>query len=369
MQGTGWRTVTAVDLTGAWYCTEEDVRDALDVSDSRRSTRRIRAACADATLWIDRFLNRHRGAFLPITETRYFPWPQGDYSRAYRLWLGDSTLADTPISVTSGGVAVEVGDLYAEPVNSGPPYDSLELLISTAGTFSTVSTHQRQVAVQGAWGYRLDTRPAGALAEALDSSEVEVDVTDSSVVGVGDVITVDSERMVVTDRGWLSTGQTVQTTALTASKNNVTVLVTDGTAVHVGERILIESERMLVLDIAGNTLTVDRAIDGSVLAAHATGTAIYAPRTLTVRRGALGTSSATHSTSAAITAHVVEAPVRQLAIAEAIEDVLQGSSGYARDVKAASSGAGEAIGVGLDGIRERVRCAYRRGAGSRKMAV
>lgn len=357
-------------MTGAWYCTREAVEDALESGGNRRSARRIDSALEDASRWIDRFLNRHRGAFLPITETRYFNWPQGDYSYAHRLWLGDSTLTAAPTAVTSGGVALDVADdLYAEPTASGPPYDYLELNIGSASTFTTSTTHQHQIAVTGTWGYRAETRPTGALAEALDDSETAVDVSDSSLVGVGSVLIAGSERMVVTDKAWLATGQTVITSALTASPSNQTILVTDGTAIHVDEKILIESERMRVLDVAGNTITVQRAIDGSTLATHATTTTIYAPRTLTVRRGALGSAATSHSSSDALTTHVIEGPIAQLALAEAIEDVLQGAAGYARDVKQPSGGASTALGVGIDGIRNRVRCAYRRGPGYRKMAV
>lgn len=366
--------MTTVDLTGAWYCTEERVRDALEANQTRRSSARIRAALEDSSRWIDRHVNRARGTFLPILETRYFAWPQDDYSRSYRLYLGENTLTASPTAVTSGGSAIDVVDLYAEPATAGPPYDSLELNIAASSTFTTGGTHQRQIAVTGLWGYRADSRVAGALAEALDASETAVDVTDSSLVGVGSVLKVDSERMIVTDKAWLTTGQTVITSALTASKNNQTVLVTDGTAVHVDERLLIDSERMVVLDVAGNTLTVERAVDGSTLATHATSTVIYAPRTLTVVRGALGTEADLHSSSAALTEHVIEGPVSQLALAESIEDVMQAVSTYSRETKSstggtASSGRGQMIGAGLDGIRERVRCAYRRGAGARKMAV
>lgn len=365
--------MTAVDLTGAWYATVEDVQNELESAGQRRSVVSIRRALADATRWIDRMTNRHRGAFLPIAETRYFGWPQGDYSRGYRLYLGDNTLTARPTSVTSGGVAIAIGDVYAEPIDAGPPYDRLELNIGSTETYSTLATHQRQIAVacdvDAPWGYRADSRPAGALAEALDSSETAMDVTDSTVVGIGDVLRCGDERMIVTDKAWLATGQTVITTALTASKNNVTVLVTDGTAIRTGERLLIDSERMLVTDIAGNTLTVERAIEGSVLAAHATTTAIYAPRTLTVTRGALGAVNASHSDGAALTAHVIEGPVRQLCVAEAIEDVMQGRSGYAREVKSGKDGAGQDIGVGIDGIRRRVIRAYRRGPAERKTAI
>jgi hypothetical protein len=120
----------------------------------------------------------------------------------------------------------------------------------------------------------------------------------------------------------------------------------------------LDSERMLIVDIAGNNLTVKRAWDGTVLAAH-TGSSIYAPRTLTVTRGALGTTAAIHTTAAAITCHVVPGLVRELCIAEATNLLLQGASGYARTI-----GAGdytkESSGTGLANLRDQVYAAYGR---------
>jgi hypothetical protein len=128
-----------------------------------------------------------------------------------------------------------------------------------------------------------------------------------------------------------------------------------------GETILIDGERMRVDDIAGNTLVVTRAWDGSTIAAHSVGATIYAPRTLTVERGALGTTAATHSSSAAVYRWDAPGPVRQLCVAEAITSLLQGRSGYAR-----TAGTGEnereATGRGLSELRERVYLSHGRKA-------
>ena len=82
---------------------------------------------------------------------------------------------------------------------------------------------------------------------------------------------------------------------MTAQQNNVTISAS-GSGFNVGEVILVDSERMLIVDIAGNYLTVKRAWDGSVLAIHSTGADIYTLRLLTVTRGALGTTAGTHDT-------------------------------------------------------------------------
>jgi hypothetical protein len=86
---------------------------------------------------------------------------------------------------------------------------------------------------------------------------------------------------------------------------------------------------MLIVDITGNTITVKRAWDGTVLATHASAAHIYVFRTLTVARGQLGTPAATHLISAGASIHRVPTLVRDLAIAEASNRVHQEIGGYA----------------------------------------
>jgi hypothetical protein len=128
--------------------------------------------------------------------------------------------------------------------------------------------------------------------------------------------------------------------------------VTAGT-ITVGETLLVDSERMLVVDVAGTTLTVKRAWDGTVLAAHTSGADLYAPRTVTVTRGALGSTAATHTISTALTRHVVPGPVRELSVAETVNLLLQRQSGYARTVGSGDN-VRESSGRGLRSLRDQV---------------
>jgi hypothetical protein len=130
---------------------------------------------------------------------------------------------------------------------------------------------------------------------------------------------------------------------VSALASDVTIAVTTGTSYTVGEILLLDSERMLIVDIAGNNLTVKRAWDGTVLAAH-TGSTIYAPRRLTVTRGAVGTTAATHSNGAAITRHVVPGLIKELCVAEALNTLLQETGGYSRVI---GTGNARAIGQGF----------------------
>jgi hypothetical protein len=238
----------------------------------------------------------------------------------------------------------------------GPPYHSINILLDSTASFDAGDTFQRSLQVTGLWGHSNVERPTGATAEALDSTETAVDVTDGSVIGVGDVLRVDAERVVVTERTWLDSGTTLDGD-LTSSVGERTVTVADGTALTAGENILVGSETMRVTSVTGNDLTVRRAWDGSTNTTHSSGAAVYASRRLTVERGALGTTAATHLTGAALSAHVVPAPVRSEVDAEAMIEL-----GLRQSRQAATSGTGDsAQDVSGGGMRPR-DVGYRRRA-------
>lgn len=341
---------------GVWYATREDVKSALDSKETARNNAQIDRALESASRSVENDLNRR---FYPIVATRYFPWPNWQYAWPWRLWLDYDEL----ISVTalvSGGVTISSSDYFLEPVNTGPPFTSVEIDLGSSSAFNVRDTFQRSIAITGTFGYSADEEPAGALAAAITTtSATTCNVTDSSLIGVGQILKIDSERLVVTAKNMLTTAQTLQT-PVNAVLSDVTIAVTTGSSYAVGEVILLDSERMLIVDISGNNLTVKRAWDGSVLASHA-GSTIYAARTLTVQRGALGTTAATHLIAAAITKHVVPGLVKDLCIAEAVNQIQQETSGYARTVGSGDSSR-LATGGGLDDIRSRAYATYGRKA-------
>lgn len=345
-----------------WYTTREAVKAALDVKETARNNSQVDRAIESASRMIDGhrpgdgFLHRR---FYPEIRTMTWDWPNEQTARPWRLWLDANELISIT-TLTSGDETIAASDYLLRP-DDGPPYTYIEIDLSSSAAFSGGDTHQRSISITGLFGFNDDEDPAGTLAAAVSSTTATtVTVSDSATVGVGTIIKANSERMIVTGKSMTTTGQTIGGN-LTASAANVTVPVADGTAFHVDETILVESERMLVVDIAGNNLTVKRAWDGSVLAAHNSGTTIYAPRTLTVIRGALGTTAATHSNGATLTKHVVPGLVAELCLGEALNGLLQGMSGYAR-----TSGTGdnqrEASGRGLARLRDSARTAYGRKA-------
>lgn len=326
---------------GVAYATREDVKSALN--DSARAAASVDRALQSASRDAEKITHRR---FYPQLATRYFDWPNHQYAESYRLWLDDDELISAS-SVTSGGVTIDAADYFLEPANDGPPYTCLEIDLSGPASFGGGSTYQRSIAITGLFGHSNDQLTAGALEDAVSSaSATTINVTDGSLIGVGDVLTIDSERMLVTERTWLTSGQT---SSLAADKAAVTAAVATGSAFHAGESLLIGSERLLVSDVAGNNLTVKRAQDGSVLAAHSTAT-VYTSRTLTVTRGALGTTAATHLDAAAITKLEVPALVRAFVIGAAINQVLQEAGGYSQQTGSGDTRS-DASGGGLDALR------------------
>jgi len=354
-------------VAGIWYTSREDVASALDIKEVAHNSVQLDRAIGSASRSIEGRLKR---TLYPVTATRYFDWPNRSYSRAWRLWLDENELISVS-SLISGGTALAPGDYFLEPVNSGPPYRYIETNQNSSGAFQSGGTGQRAIAITGVFGYSDEQDPAGALAEALDASETAVDVTDASLIGVGDLLLVDGERMAVTARSALDTTNDILTD-LTAVKNNVTVSITPGAAFAVGEIIIVDAERMKIIDRTTSTLTVLRAYDGTVLQAHTTGAGIFALRTLTVERGAVGTTAATHLTAAPVTKWVVPEGIRALATAEALNIIEQETAGYGRRVfsdeaERDSAGAENSAGMGLPDLRAQMKTRY--GRKYRKRAV
>jgi hypothetical protein len=308
------------------YAQREALMDALDVKPSVQANSTADACIAGASRNVENLCQRF---FYPYIATKTFSWPNEQRARVGRLWLDRNELLSIT-SITSGGVTIPPGNVFLEPNNYGPPYSSIELNLSTSSVFTAGSTWQRAISITGTYGYQQDEDSVGTCIEVMDASETGLDGSGNPGIGVGSVIRLDTERMFVTEKSWVASGQTVLT-PLTASAANVTIAVTDGTQFVSGETLLVDSERVLVTDVAGNNLTVDRARNGSVLASHS-GSALYWPRTLTVQRGALGTTAASHLTNAPMYVLRIPSLIVEYTLALAEMYMLQRQSGWARAV-------------------------------------
>lgn len=346
---------------GAWYATRGSVKTRLDVKETARANALVDDAIETASRIVEspRICDR---IFYPSYGVRYFDWPDTNSPTSWRLWLGENELVAAS-ALTAGGVTIAATDYFLGPANLGPPFDRIDIDLASAAAFASGDTWQRAIAVTGApWGFWDTWIARSTLAEALDSSEIGVDITAAPYawLDVGSILKVDSEIMLATERSALDSGQNT-TGALTASTSDVAIGVADGTAFVAGEVLAVDSERVLVESISANTLTVKRAWDGSVLAAHSSNADVFAYRTLTVERGALGTTAAAHSLAAPVSVFVVPGPVATLTRTMAMDILLQDQSGWARTV-----GSGEsqmaAPGGAIDKMIKRVRASHGRRA-------
>ena len=333
-----------------WFCSREDVKGALDVAETARVNAKIDREIEAASRGIEALCHRR---FAPMLATRYKDWPDSQQGRSYRIWLDQDELIQAPSAIVSGGHTLDLAHVFLEPANFGPPFDRIEIDLSSSTGFDTGSTHQRNIAITGLFGYTNEEDTVGALSANLAAS---LTATASATwttarIGVGDVLRIDNERTIVTEKTMVDSTQTLLT-PIGATAADVTVAVTNGTAFVVETVLLLDSERMLVVDIAGNNLTVKRAWDGSVLATHS-GSAIYTLTGVQLDRAQLGTTLAAHLSAATIYKWRPPGPVRQLAIAEALNSLEQESSAYARVVGSGDS-ARPAPGAGLDDLRESV---------------
>lgn len=311
---------------GVWYCTRDEVMFALASKSTAYNAAQIDREIEAASRSIERALFRK---FYPFKGTRYMDWPGSTrrVSPAWKLWLDENELlvVDT---LSSGGIAISVSDIIPRP-SGAPPFNCIELNRSGSATFGGGSTPQNTVAITGTFGFCDDNETATALSAAITTvGALTCNVLNSAAVGVGQLIKIDSELLIVTDKTLLATADTA---TLAEDVGAEILAVTNGTLYGKNEVLTVGSERIRVVEIAGNNLIVQRAFDGSAVAAHA-GATVYAPRTLTVSRGVLGTSSATHLSAAGVSRNVAPGPIRQLAVGLSLVAVEQENTAFARTI-------------------------------------
>lgn len=325
-------------------------------------------AIASATRDVESRLKRR---FFPQDRVRFFPWPNYQYADPWRLWLNQHDLIVCTLLESPLGTSIPLNVVFLEPVNkeSWEPFRSIELDRSSNASWGTAPSPQHAIVATGTWGYNAEMDAAGTLAAAVTTTTATtITVSDGSLMGIGDILILDpgrsaapfpsaagyagalqgytGERVLVTDRATVSTGQTNVSGATSASNADVAVTVTDGTQVHAGEVLLLDTEQLLVMNITGNVVTVKRAWNGTVLAVHSAATTLYAYRLLSVLRGQLGTTAATHLVNAAVSRHRPPSLVRDLGIAVAINQIESEGSGWARTVGAGDN-VRNATGAGL----------------------
>jgi hypothetical protein len=245
--------------------------------------------------------------------------------------LDEDLLSVTALKTANETVTIVADDYFLEPANTGPPHRTIEIDlgddVASDAEFGWDDSSQRAISVEGSWGYGNATKAAGAMAEGLDNNRTTLLVSDASLIDVGDTLLIESEQMFVSGRSTQDTSANING-ALTADQSETTVTVTDGTKVKAGEVILIDAERFYVESVTGNNLAVQRAYDGTALAAHNTAKDVYVFRVLTIVRGTNGTTAVAHDDATAITKYAPPADIQTLCQAEAIFNYEQDRSGH-----------------------------------------
>lgn len=338
------------------YVTREDIESALDVKASAYMARQVDRVCRAGSRMVDGFCHR---VFYPVQATRTFDYPGPD-ATSLRLFLHEQEIVSATL-VTSDGVTIPAGTGYLLRPDIGPPFHTVE--INRDGTSSFAGGPQRAISITGLWAGAPNTETSVTTLEAAIVSTTATTVSvNTAVDGVGSILRVDDERMIVLGKSFVA--GPVTASALTANANSVSMTVADGSLFTQYETLLIDAERVQVDDIAGNTVLLRRARGGTPLAAHSIGAQIYWQHTLRVERGQLGTTAATHLDNATVYRWEPPSSVEALARAYALDLFLQENSGYART---AGQGDNErpVTGQGIRALERRVEAEYRRKARAR----
>jgi hypothetical protein len=317
------------------YCTLEQVKQAINVTAPSTVDDQIIRQIQSASLVIDGDMQRPPACFWPVTDTRYFDWMDHQYSLTWRLWLNGNDLAAAPTKVLSGGVDITSGVIARNGVDDvTPPFSYLETDLNGDTSFMAVSSYQRAIAVSGLYlACPPSEAPAGVLS-AVNSTATTAFLSNSNAVGVGHVIRVDTERMIVTGKTFADSGLTLHADLAATSASQLVSI--NSNSVSAGEVIMVDAEQLLVTGVVGLNVVVKRAWNGSALASHTTGTELYVNRTATLVRGALGTTAASHLINAPIFVHQVPTPVQTLALAETLRLLGLERAGYASVIERGS---------------------------------
>jgi len=337
------------------YSNRTDVQRAPDFKNGLIDNARIDRAMQSAADKIEGQMHR---VFYPNDTTYRWDWPNYQYAYPWRVWLDNWDLQILTQLQSPFGTTLPLNALIGYPLNRKPgfPYRQVQIDRSQTVFWGATATPQASIWMTGTFGW-IGLDQAGTLAaNVTTTTATSVTISDGSQCGPGDVIVLNpgtgavpfpqaqyahtfgaiapltGERVLVTDVAPTATGLTQSGSGCGTAQEADNQLSTTGSgSLNVGEVIVLDAERMLVTQIIGGVATVTRAWDGTILATHTAAT-VNALRLLTVQRGQLGTSPATYTSGQAISRCRPPQLIRDVAIAEAVNQVMQETSGYARTV-------------------------------------
>lgn len=336
-----------------WYSSLTEVKRAADIPASPLYDLKVSDVMSEATEAVESLCSR---VFYPTLATRYFPWPQDPTQSPSLLRLGDSEAISLVSLVNGDGSTVDTSRLKLikeGKVDDGPPYNALII----NGSFVTNGTFpERSIAATCNFGFRNDERSVAFTTTNLSGSTV--DISNAANIGVGSLIRIGDERLVVTYRGWKDSGNVTPVT-LDDEESADRFTLSVGSTLNVGEELFIGNERMLITEIIGNDVIVDRGAYGSALSVHTAVTTVYVNRRLTVERAVLGSTATDTLSGAGVQLFLFPPLVHQLHRAEALNIIQQDAASYG---SRSGSNQGEMpLSIkGLQDLREKVRSKYAR---------
>lgn len=374
-------------ITRVCYANRGDVKRALDLEVTAVDDARIDRALQSVAETVDGLAHRY---FYPVDATCYLDWPNFQYAYPWRFWFDQPGYHDLQVLTqlqSPSGTAIPLNQVFLEPVNrkQGWPFTRMELDRSTTAAWGGAQTPQHSILATGTWGW-YNAQSIGTLAASIGTTDTTITVSDGSQADAGDLLILDpgtgaapfpgspgtagalgaltGERVIVTGKSTATTGLTQSGAGCSTASSADNALATTGSgSLNVGEVLLLGTEQMLVTDMTNSVATVKRAWNGTVLATHSSAT-VYAYRQLTVLRGQLGTAAASHSNAAAVSRHYAPGLIRDLNIAEALNRILQETSGYARTVGGGDA-AMPAPGAGLADLWDEAETVFGRKGRSR----
>ena len=208
------------ELSGRWYTSRESAKNLIGIDSS----------ISDKDAQIDKHIIGASELIEQYTKRRFIPWTGTktfDYQGTRQLVFGDDLLSISSISDDDGTISSSNNFLYPlDATDDNHPYLYMELLY-TSEWFAYDDTAQSVISITGKWGYSERLREATTL---------------------GAHITGTSDK------------------SFTA---------TDGSLVAIGQTIKIDDEQMFISNISSNTVTVERAMNGTTAVTHGNATEIY----------------------------------------------------------------------------------------------
>jgi hypothetical protein len=217
--------------------------------DAREALKEITGATADDTALLNalravtvrmRAILWHTD-FLPIRQTRYFdPRPifAGGKTHGHRLML-DYNLLEALTVVDGSGTTLAASDYVLYPF-VGTPKTEIHLDdVADRWQYPASGLYENAIAVTGIWGHHTDYANAWIRVDALTASV------------------------------------TATATTFTVSSPSAADLFGRAPRLSPGMLLRVDDEYMALLAVSGTTLTVRRAQNGTLAAAHASGTDVY----------------------------------------------------------------------------------------------